>query len=209
MFYLKENNTELSALVFDLGNVLLAYDPARFMFELGIRQEIIPRLLAVTDKRPEWGEYDRGTLSLDDIIALAVREEPLLRKEITHYLKHRAECFTALTDNVALLYQAKEAGLKVYLLSNCSPNDYDYFLEHFIFLQDLDGAIVSGQHRINKPDPAIYELLLKTYPEIDPAHTLFIDDVAANCEGGARAGLLTLNLPAGGTAADYLTIREN
>ena len=206
MFYLKENHTPLSALVFDLGNVLVDYDPARFMFELGIPQELIPRILKVTDRRPEWAEYDRGVLSLNDIIALAVRDEPLLRREITHYLKHRASCFTALAPNVELLYQAKEAGLRVYLLSNCSAEDYDYFLDHFIFLHDLDGAIVSGQHQVNKPDPAIFELLLKTYPEIDPAHTLFIDDVAANCEVGAKAGLLTLNLPAAASAADFLNI---
>ena len=206
MWNLKENNIPLSALVFDLGNVLVDYDPTRFMFELGIPQELIPRILKVTDRRPEWSEYDQGVLSLDDIIKLAVHDEPLLRREISHYLKHRAACFTALTPNVELLYRAKEDGLKVYLLSNCSASDYDYFLDHFIFLHDLDGAIVSGQHQVNKPDPKIYELLLKTYPEIAPAHTLFIDDVAANCEGGAKAGLLTLNLPAAGVILDFLKI---
>ena len=209
MFYLKENHVPLSALVFDLGNVLIDYDPARFMFELGIPQELIPRILKVTDRRPEWAENDRGVLNLNDIITLAIHDEPLLRREITYYLKHRASCFTALTPNVELLYRAKEAGLRVYLLSNCSKGDYEYFLDHFIFLHDLDGAIVSGQHQINKPDPAIFELLLKTYPEIDPSHTLFIDDVAANCEGGAKAGLLTLNLPAAGIIENYLEITED
>lgn len=209
MFYLKENDTALSALVFDLGNVLLSYDTARFMFELGIPQEKIPRLVQIIVERPEWSEYDRGALSRDDIAALAIHDEPSLRREIKHYLKHRTECFTAITPNVELLYRAKEAGLKVYLLSNCSAEDYVYFLDHFIFLHDLDGAIVSGQHLVNKPDRAIFELLFKTYPEIDPSHTLFIDDVAANCEGGAKAGLLTLNLPKDGTIEDYMNITED
>lgn len=209
MFYLKGNDTVLSALVFDLGNVLVAYDPARFMFELGIPQEKIPRMVQIIDGRPEWSEYDRGTLSRDDIAELAIHDEPALRKEIRHYLKHRAECFTALFPNVELMYKAKEAGLKVFLLSNCSASDYEYFLDHFIFLHDLDGAIVSGQHLVKKPDPAIFELLFKTYPEIDPSHTLFVDDVAANCEGGAKAGLLTLNLPKDGTITDYMEITED
>ena len=57
MIYLKGNKTELKAIVFDLGNVLLAYDPARFMFELGIPQEKIPRLIEIIDGRPEYPEY--------------------------------------------------------------------------------------------------------------------------------------------------------
>ena len=209
MFYLKENHVPLSALVFDLGNVLIDYDPARFMFEIGIPQEKIPRLVEIIDGREEWAEYDRGVLTSKDIAALAIRDEPLLRKEITYYLKHRDEQFSALKHNVSLLYRAKEAGLKVYLLSNCPEDSFAYFRRHFIFLQDLDGAVISGEIKINKPDPAIFEYLLKNYPEIDPAHTLFIDDVAANCKGGAKAGLLTLNLPAAGVIEDYLEITED
>lgn len=206
MLYLNNENERIpiSAVVFDLGNVLIDYDPARFMFELGIPQELIPRLVEIIDKRPEWGEYDRGALSGDDIIALAVRDEPSLRREITYYVKHRSECFSALHKNVEFLYRAKEAGARIYLLSNCPEDAYDYFWDHFIFLHDLDGAIISGQHKINKPDPKIYELLFRTYPEIDPSHTLYIDDVARNCEGGRKAGLIAFNLPADGTIEDCL-----
>lgn len=209
MFYLKENHVPLSALVFDLGNVLIDYDPARFMFNIGIPQEKIPRLVEITDGREEWNEYDRGVLTSKDIADLAIRDEPLLRKEITYYLKHRDEQFSALQHNVSLLYRAKEAGLKVYLLSNCPEDSFDYFRRHFIFLQDLDGVVISGAIKINKPDPAIFEYLHKTYPEIDPAHTLFIDDRKPNTDAGAKAGLLVLNLPKDGVIEDYLEITED
>lgn len=208
MIYLKGNKTELKAIVFDLGNVLLAYDPARFMFELGIPQEKIPRLIEIIDGRPEYPEYDRGVLTKDDIISLAVHDEPSLRREINHYMKHRAERFTAITPNVELLYRAKEAGLKTYLLSDCSEGDYAYFKDHFIFLHDLDGEVISGACKITKPNPGIFEHLLKTYPEIDPAHSLFVDDREKNTEVGAKMGFLTLNLPARGTIDDYLEFTE-
>ena len=208
MIYLKGNSTELSAIVFDLGNVLLAYDPARFMFELGIPQEKIPRLIEIIDGRPEYPEYDRGVLTKDDIISLAVRDEPSLRREINHYMKHRAERFTAITPNVELLYRAKEAGLKTYLLSDCSEGDYAYFKDHFIFLHDLDGEVISGACKITKPNPEIFEYLLKTCPEIDPSHSLFVDDREKNTEAGTKMGFLTLNLPARGTIEDYLEFTE-
>lgn len=204
MIRLKENPTELSAIVFDLGNVLLAYDPVRFMFGLGIPQEKIPRLVQITDGRPEWPEFDRGALTREDIAALAMRDEPSMRHEIKHYLKHRAECFTAVEPNVELIYRAKEDGLKTYLLSDCSFYDYDYFKDHFIFLHDMDGIVISAACQITKPNPGIFEYLLKTYPVIDPAHSLFVDDRKNNTDAGAKKGFLTINLPPAGTIADYL-----
>ena len=206
MINLKNNNTELSAIVFDLGNVLLDYNPKKFMFELGIPQEKIQRLTEITDGRPEWSEYDRGVLTRDDIASLAIHDEPSLRQEIKHYLKHRAECFTAVVPNVEFLYTAKEAGLKTFLLSDCSTYDYEYFIDHFIFLHDLDGVVISAACKITKPNPGIYEYLLKTYPIIDPAHSLFVDDRKVNTDGGAKMGFLTLNLPACDTIKNYMDI---
>ena len=208
MLYLKGNSTPISAVLFDLGNVLFDYDPARFMFELGIPPEHIPRMLEIISNRPEWDEYDKGTLLADELAEIAIRDEPKLKKEILHYMKHWSEPFTALTYNVETFYQMKEAGLKTYMLSNWMQDSYEYVWDHFIFLHDFDGGIISYTCKINKPDPAIYELLLKTYPEIDPAQTLYIDDLSWNCETGKKFGFITLNLPHNGVIADYIEFRE-
>ena len=184
------------------------YDPARFMFELGIPQEHIPRMLEIISDRPEWDEYDKGTLFAEDIAALAVRDEPKLKKEILHYMKHWSEPFTALTYNVETFYLIKEAGIKTYILSNWMKDSYDYVRDHFAFLDDFDGGIISYEYKLNKPDPAIFELLLKKYPEIDPKHTLYIDDLARNCAAGEKFGFITLNLPHNGVIADHIEFKE-
>ena len=62
--------------------------------------------------------------------------------------------------------------------------------------------------RIGEDQKFIFDLLLKTYPEIDPEHTLFIDDMERNCIAGAQAGLITLCLPAEGDIAGYLEFTE-
>ncbi len=209
MLYLKNNPTPLSAVIFDLGNVMFDYDPARFMFELGIPPEKIPRLLEIISNRPEWDEYDKGTVQAQDIEALAIRDEPSMRKEITHYMKHWTEPFTALTYNVETFYQIKEAGVKTYILSNWMEDSYKYILDHFIFLHDFDGSVISYEYKLNKPEPAIYEILLKKYPEIDPASSLYIDDLQHNCEAGKKAGFITLNLPHNGVIADFIEFRED
>lgn len=209
MLFLKGNPTEIKSVVFDLGNVMMDYDPARFMFELGIPQELIPRLLEITANRPEWDEYDRGALTVDDIRELALRDEPGLRREILHYLKHWSEPFTALTENVETFYRIKEAGIKTYILSNWMPDSYEYVLKHFSFLHDFDGGVISYECLLIKPDPAIYRLLLEKYPEIDPAHTLYIDDMSRNCKAGEAVGFITLNLPTNGPIADYIELTED
>ncbi len=209
MLYLKGNPTPISAVVFDLGNVLIDYDPARFMFELGIPKEHIPRMLEIVSNRPEWDEYDRGVMNAEDITTLAIHDEPSLRWEIIHYMKHWAEPFSALTYNVETFYQMKESGIKTYMLSNWMEDSFQYVKKRFIFLHDFDGGIISYECKLNKPDPAIFELLLKRYPEIDPAHTLYIDDIARNCEAGQKFGFITLNLPVNGVIADFIEFRGN
>ena len=77
-----------------------------------------------------------------------------------------------------------------------------------IDLKSMDGAIISGQHKVNKPDPEIYKLLFRTYPEIDPPHTLYIDDVKRNCDAGSKAGLIAFNLPKDGAIEEYLEFFE-
>lgn len=204
MLFLKGNHTEIRAVVFDLGNVMMDYDPSRFMFELGIPPQHIPKMLEIISNRPEWDEYDRGAITADDLKELAIRDEPGLRREITHYMKHWSEPFTALTDNVETFYRIKEAGIKTYILSNWMQDSYEYVLDHFAFLHDFDGGVISYECLLNKPDPAIYKLLLEKYPEIVPAHTLYIDDMPRNCETGKAFGFITLNLPANGQIADYI-----
>ena len=63
--------------------------------------------------------------------------------------------------------------------------------------------------KISKPDPAIYRLLLEKYPETDPAHTLYIDDMSRNCEAGKAAGFITLHLPTNGPIAEYIEFTDN
>ena len=55
--------------------------------------------------------------------------------------------------------------------------------------------------------PEIYQLIIEKY-RLDPAHSVFIDDMAVNIEGAKAAGLKTIHLPVGGSVLDYLTIED-
>ena len=205
MIFLNDDRTELSTVIFDLGNVLLDYNPRRFMAELGISPHHFDRLTEIFPESKEWQDLDENLITVDEFLASALHKEPTLRREINLYHKHWYDHFHAIPENVAAFYQIKEAGAKTYILSNFQQTCFKVMQEHNVFLDDFDGRVISFECGMRKPDPGIYQLLISKF-DLDPAHSVFIDDMKVNIEAAASAGLKTILLPVGGLILDYLTI---
>lgn len=207
MLYLKEDHRELNAVVFDLGNVLLDYSPLRIMGELGIPPELHQRLFAVLGGSPDWYCLDRNTMHHADLIQKASRQEPSLKKEIRLFVNHWADRFFAIPQNVEAFYRIKEAGAKTYILSNFSEDVWNAIYPRNAFLDDFDGAVLSFQHAVIKPEAEIYHLLLDTY-HLDPAHSVFFDDMPENVEASIAAGLPAVQFPVGGNLSGFFDFEE-
>ena len=205
MIYLNEDRTELETVIFDLGNVLLDYDPRRFMNELGIDPKHFERLTEIFPQSKEWQELDEDLITDDEFLTAALQKEPALYREINLYHRHWYDHFHAIPENVAAFYQIKEAGAKTYILSNFQRTCFSVIREHNAFPDDFDGRVISFECGLRKPDPKIYELLISRYG-LDPARSVFIDDMPVNTEAARAAGLKTVTLPVGGYILDYLTI---
>jgi 2-haloacid dehalogenase len=89
---------------------------------------------------------------------------------------------------VELLAELRATGLPLYALTNWSAETFVVARERFAFLDWFDGLLVSGEERIIKPDPAIFELLLDRFG-LDPASTFYVDDSEANVAAAAALGL--------------------
>ncbi len=207
MIYLNEDHTRIDAVIFDLGNVLLDYRPRMFMAELGIDPKYFERLEKVFPQSQEWQDLDQNLISDDEFLEAALHKEPALRREILLYHKHWYDHFRAIPENVATFYEVKEAGAKTYILSNFQKTCFRVVQEHNAFFEDFDGRVISFECIMRKPDPKIYELIISKY-QLDPGHTVFIDDMSVNIEGAKSAGLKTILLPVGGFIRDYLTIED-
>ena len=96
MIYLNEDHTELNTVIFDLGNVLLDYNPRRFMAELGIAPRHFDRLTEIFPESKEWQDLDMDLVSDDEFLAAALHKEPALRREINLYHKHWYDLFHAI-----------------------------------------------------------------------------------------------------------------
>lgn len=205
MISLKADHTMLDTVVFDLGNVLLDYNPRHFMAELGIAQQHFDRLMEIFPKSAEWQDLDMDLISDDEFLAAALRKEPELRREINLYHKHWYDHFHAIPENVAAFYQLKEAGARTYILSNFQKTCFAEIRKHNVFPDDMDGWVISYECHLRKPQPEIYELLISKFG-LDPARSVFIDDMPENTDAAKAAGLQTITLPVGGFILDYLLL---
>ncbi|MET0169147.1 MAG: HAD family phosphatase [Aliihoeflea sp.] len=179
--------TEIRHIVFDIGKVLIHYDP-----ELPYR-DLIPdaaerRWFLDNVTTGEWNiEQDRGR-SWDEAETLLIADHPDHADNIRAFRQHWHKMVPhAYDDSVAIFEGLIAEGHDVTMLTNFATDTFAEAQERFAFLKKPRGVTVSGEHRLLKPDTAIYELHARTF-NLEPAATLFIDDSAKNVDGAKAAG---------------------
>src|SRR5205823_9779486 len=93
-----------------------------------------------------------------------------------------------IAGSLEILAELKVRGTPLYGLTNFSAETYPPAFERFGFLRCLQGILVSGEVEIIKPDPRIYELLIKRFVLV-PLRTVYIDDVVANVDSARPFGI--------------------
>lgn len=177
-------------IVFDIGNVLVKFQPDQALREIGVAEEKIPRIAQATYENPIWGELDRGVIPEEEIIDKMVTFAPEYEAEIRLFFRDAKDkvvkAFDYATDWIKEL---KGKGYKVYLLSNY-PKDFFELHTHdqLDFVSIVDGKIVSGMVKMVKPDAGIYQCLFDTYG-LKPEECIFLDDRPENIEGGEKLGM--------------------
>jgi putative hydrolase of the HAD superfamily len=183
-------------LVFDLGAVLVQWQPQyllrqHFPNEAGSPEQA-KALAGDFFHHPDWMSFDRGTLSMDSVIARTGERLGLPGPAVASLVTGISDYLTALPDTVALLarlraLRARNRSIRLYYLSNM-PEPYARSLEQrHEFFQWFDGGVFSGDVNYIKPEPAIYELLETLYA-LRPERTVFIDDLAINITAAQARG---------------------
>ncbi|WP_110689902.1 HAD family hydrolase [Salinicola endophyticus] len=178
---------EIQHIVFDIGKVLIHYDPhlpyARLIPDEAERQWFFDHVCTHA-----WNiEQDRGR-RWEDAEALLIAEHPDRAEEIRHFRRHWHEMVPhAYDDSVALMLGLIEAGHDVTLLTNFAADTFVEARGRFPFLDRPRGVTVSGEVGLIKPDIAIYETHATSFG-LDPQKSLFIDDALVNVEGARAAG---------------------
>lgn len=181
--------TGLSAVVFDVGNVLIEWDPRHLYRDLFDGDEILMEDFLENVCTAAWNaEQDRGRSWAEGVAALTAE-----RPDCAELIRAFDDCWQAMVPgeidgSVALLRRLKAQGTPLYALTNYSAEKFAETRRRFDFFDLFDGVVVSAHERLIKPDPAIYRVLFERY-RLDPAAAAFIDDSPANVETARTLGM--------------------
>lgn len=185
-----------SAVVFDLGGVLIDWNP-RYLYRQLFDDEAGMEHFLSHVCNPAWSlEQDRGR-SIAQGVALLQSEHPEQSSLIAAYYERWDEMVPgAIAENVAVLEELADAGVRVLALTNFSAETFPRAAARFPFFKRFAGIVVSGEVGLLKPDEAIYRLLLERHG-LEARRTVFIDDVERNVAGAKAVGVDGIHFRAG------------
>ena len=189
-------------IIFDLGNVLILFDPSGYV-EKSVSPEKREKFLDVVFKGAEWRDLDLGTLSYDNAKKIFKEKLKDCDSEVDMLFDDNLySLLKPIMKNAELLKDLKK-NYNLYILSNFHRESFETVSSKHEFFSYFDGGIVSAYHQCLKPDEKIYRLLIDKY-NLNPEETLFIDDLAENVEAAGRIGINTIHLTDYNTLSDRL-----
>jgi 2-haloacid dehalogenase len=181
--------TSVEAVVFDLGGVLIDWNPRYLYRRLFDGDEAAMELFLREITTQEWNARQDAGRAWAEALAELIERHPEQRELIAAYRERWEEMLGGpIEGTVDVLRELRVAGVPVYALTNWSAETFPIARERFEFLSWFGGVVVSGEVRLTKPDAAIFHHLLGRFG-LDAATTLFIDDHEANVLAAQALGM--------------------
>ncbi len=177
----------LSAIVFDVGNVLYDWDIGALYAKLIPDRAQLDWFLAEV-VTPEWHfQHDAGRAAAETTAEL-VEQFPDERALIEAYVPRWLETIPGpVPGMIELVDELAARGMPLFAITNFSHEFWPRFRDIAPVFRHFRDVIVSGEERLVKPDPAIYALAVERFG-VEPGQTLFVDDRAENVDGALAAG---------------------
>jgi len=175
-------------IVFDMGNVLIRFDPSLFIEREGIvdpedRKLILDELF----NSVEWAQMDRGILEEKTAEPFILERFPeRLHPVVSNLLHHWAIPGDEFTGMRELVAELKEAGYGLFLLSNASTAQHRYW-PLFPVSRYFDGKLISCDVKVVKPMREIYQIFTDRFL-LNPEECFFVDDSPANVAAAITCG---------------------
>lgn len=178
--------------VFDIGNVLVHWDPRALYRKIFASEDEVEWFIANVCTS-DWNlEQDRGR-SFAEAVREATARFPEHADAIAAYdLRWHETVPGPIDGTVGILEELRRRGTPLYAITNFNQDKFRETLERFSFLRTFRDIVVSGDERLLKPDPAIYRVLLERNG-IDAAACVFIDDSEKNVRGAEAVGMKAIH----------------
>ncbi len=178
----------LQNVLFDIGNVIIAFDFRRAVNRLQADCVLGPEE-ALSSLMPLVPELETGRMAEAEFIREASGRIGY-RGTAAEFQAAFEDIFDLNEPIVALVESLRQRGLRLCLLSNTNGIHVPFFESHYPVFGHFVGRIYSHQVGVMKPDPRIFEITIERLG-LEPARTLYIDDLEKNCAAGEEAGFWT------------------
>lgn len=185
-------DSAITTFIFDFGNVFVKWDIHALYNRFFPNPQAVDSFLEEI-RFHEWNAHQDAGRPFKEGIAILSEEHPHYADLIQAYDTHWEDSITDMYHGtVEILRRLKGEGWPIYLLSNFSAEKFPLMRERYEFLNLFDDMIISGEHKLIKPDPAIFQLTLKRIDR-KASECLFIDDSLANIETARNMGFHTIH----------------
>jgi 2-haloacid dehalogenase len=196
-----------SAVVFDLGGVLIDWNPRHMYRKLFAGDEAAMEDFLARVCTSAWNIRQDEGRSFEEGTSLLAANHPDKRALIEAWLERFDEMMLGpIEGTLEILGELRARGTPLYALTNWSAETYPLAERRFEFLRWFEGIVVSGRLKIVKPDRRIYQHLLTAYG-LAPEHTLFIDDAPHNVTGAQVVGMQALHFTTPAALREALVAR--
>lgn len=178
----------IRTIVFDMGGVLIQFDREYFIRRLNVDPADEQALMNEVFYSLEWARMDRGSLTEAEAVkSICTRLPERLHLAAERLVTMWERPILEVDGMYDLVKELKDRGYKVYLLSNASVRQHEYW-PRIPAAELFDGKLISSDVRLVKPQPEIYRLFCDTF-QVLPEECFFIDDSPQNIEGAYEVGI--------------------
>ncbi|RMG29171.1 MAG: HAD family phosphatase [Bacteroidetes bacterium] len=179
----------IDTVIFDLGGVLVDWNP-RYLYRKIFKDEAEMEWFLSQVCTPEWNAMQDAGRTIAEASGILLEAYPQYREQILAFYDRFEETFSGVIPGTAAILRqlAASGSYRLYALTNWSaetmPRAKKIFEEFHLF----EGMVVSGEEKLVKPDPAIYQLLFERFG-IQPPRSVYIDDSLPNVQAASQLGL--------------------
>jgi putative hydrolase of the HAD superfamily len=183
--------------IFDFGGVVFRWNPLRLLARVLPERANTPEAAAhwmgqfFQGYTGDWGAFDSGLIDADETRLRIAARTGLTEAEVRAVMEAVPDELAPQPETLALMRQLREAGHRLYYLSNMPVPYARHLLRTHDFMAWFDDGVFSSSVKMGKPDPAIFRLALRQF-DITPGETVFIDDHPANVDTARALGMTAL-----------------
>lgn len=178
-------------IVFDLGGVVFNWQPDAIIASVFDDRDTRKRVRKGVIEHPDWIELDRGTISPEQAITRGAARTGVPIPAIERLLEAVPRFLTPIEATIDLIRKLSTTDNRLFVLSNMHLASIAYLEQNHPIWDMFDGIVISSRIQMVKPELQIYDYLLNRF-QLEPAETIFIDDLQANLDAASSVGIQTI-----------------